>query len=301
MARGIQEGDHAVLGFYVVGTDVLGNAAGFARRHFGGADVVQQRGFTVVNVAHDGHDRRARLSRSARITVAHQRFFQLVFTTQNNFVAHLFGNQLCGFLVDNLVDGGHSAQLHHHFDDLRTFYRHLVGQLGHGDGFTDHHVTVNHLRRLVEALLQSARLAFAFTATGNGTRFFAIRFGFGQLVAFLLLGRFAAAGAATTIAFNFGVVFVFCGTRMLRGGHVIVGTFNRSACRVGLGPLLAVLFGHATGFFRHALGFLFNLAAHFLFRFTFQFSGFGFTACFFRLSWLGHFVGMLIGHFFFFR
>ena len=94
---GYREGDHAVLGFYVVGTDVLGNATGFARRHFGGADVVQQRGFTVVNVAHDGHDRRARLGRSARITVAHQRFFQLVFTAQDNFVAHLFGNQLCGF------------------------------------------------------------------------------------------------------------------------------------------------------------------------------------------------------------
>jgi len=216
-------------------------------------------------------------------------------------VTHLFGHQLGGFLVDNLVDGRHGTHLHHRFNNQRAFHRHFVGQFGNGDGFANDDVTVHRLSRFVEALLQSARLAFAFTATGNGTRFFAIRFGFGQLVAFLLLGGFAAAGAAATIAFNFGVVFVFRGTGVLRGGHVIVGAFNRGACRVCLGPLLAVLFGHATGFFRHALGFLFNLAAHFLFRFAFQFSGFGFTACFFRLSWLGHFVGMLIGHFFFFR
>ncbi|MNG95139.1 hypothetical protein D3C79_541650 [compost metagenome] len=57
MAWGIQEGDHAVVGFYVVSTDMLGNTTGLACCHLGGADVVQQRSFTVVNVAHDGHDR----------------------------------------------------------------------------------------------------------------------------------------------------------------------------------------------------------------------------------------------------
>ncbi len=150
---GVQEGDHPVVSFNVVSTDVLGNAARFARGYFRGTNVVQQRGFTVVNVTHDGHNRSARFSRSAGITVAHYRFFQFVFTTQDNFVAHLFGNQLCGFLVDDLVDGGHGAQLHHRFDDLRTFHRHLVRQFANGDGFTDHHVTVNGLSGLLEALL----------------------------------------------------------------------------------------------------------------------------------------------------
>ncbi|CNT67731.1 Uncharacterised protein [Salmonella enterica subsp. enterica serovar Bovismorbificans] len=153
VARGVQEGDHPVVSFNVVSTDVLGNAARFARGYFRGTNVVQQRGFTVVNVAHDGHNRCARFSRSAGITVAHYRFFQFVFTTQDNFVAHLFGNQLCGFLVDNLVDGGHSTQLHHRFDDLRAFNRHLVRQFANGDGFTDHHVAVNGLSGLLEALL----------------------------------------------------------------------------------------------------------------------------------------------------
>ena len=62
-------------GFHVVGADVLRDAAGFARRHLGAADVVQQRGLAVVDVAHDGDDRRARhaiRSRRARRLVGHR-------------------------------------------------------------------------------------------------------------------------------------------------------------------------------------------------------------------------------------
>ena len=60
VARGVEEGHHAARGFHVVGTDVLGNAAGFAGGHLGAADVVQQRGLAVVDVAHDGDHRCAR-------------------------------------------------------------------------------------------------------------------------------------------------------------------------------------------------------------------------------------------------
>ena len=42
MARGIQEGHHAVFSFYMVGTNVLGNTTGFTGRHLGTADMVQQ-------------------------------------------------------------------------------------------------------------------------------------------------------------------------------------------------------------------------------------------------------------------
>ncbi len=178
MAWGIQEGDHAVFGFYVVSTDVLGNTTRFAGGNLSRTNVVKQRGFTVVNVTHDGHNRCARFSRCARITVAHYCFFQLVFTTQDNFVAHLFGNQLCGFLVDDLVDGGHCAQFHHRFDDLRAFHRHFVSQFANGDSFADHNVTVNGLSRLLEALLESGTFTLfaAFTAANRCTRFFTVSF-----------------------------------------------------------------------------------------------------------------------------
>ncbi len=44
----------------LIGADVLGDAAGFAGRHMGRADGVEQRGLAVVDVAHDGDHRRAR-------------------------------------------------------------------------------------------------------------------------------------------------------------------------------------------------------------------------------------------------
>ena len=75
-------------------------------------------------------------------------------------MAHLFGNQLCGFLVDDLVDGRHCAQFHHCFDDLRAFDRHLVRQIANGDGFADHNVTVNGLSWLLEALLRNLYAAY---------------------------------------------------------------------------------------------------------------------------------------------
>ena len=70
---GIEEDDLAAEGGGVglgdvdlVGADVLGDAAGFAACDVGGADGVEQRGLAVVDVAHDGDDRRARRPRPCR-------------------------------------------------------------------------------------------------------------------------------------------------------------------------------------------------------------------------------------------
>ena len=58
---GVEEDDLAALGLHMVGTDMLGDAAGFAAGDVGLADGVQQRGLAVVDVAHDGDDRRTGL------------------------------------------------------------------------------------------------------------------------------------------------------------------------------------------------------------------------------------------------
>ncbi len=61
VAGGVDEGDLAGRSVsHLVGADVLRDAAGFARNHVGVADGVEQRGLAVVDVAHDGHDRRTR-------------------------------------------------------------------------------------------------------------------------------------------------------------------------------------------------------------------------------------------------
>ena len=59
VAGRVQEGDDLAGVVRLVGADVLGDAAGLARRDLGLADRVQQRGLAVVDVAHDRHDRRA--------------------------------------------------------------------------------------------------------------------------------------------------------------------------------------------------------------------------------------------------
>ena len=69
MARGIQEGDRAAVDLNGVGADVLGDAAGLAGDDVGVADVVEQRGLAVVDVAHDHHDRGARLQILRRVRV----------------------------------------------------------------------------------------------------------------------------------------------------------------------------------------------------------------------------------------
>ena len=121
---------------------MLGNTTRFAGDDFGLADVVEQRGFTVVNVAHDGHDRRT-LDDIARVFVgfSHDLRFEFVFFEQDVLVSHFFGNKRSGFLVEQLVDGHHRTQFHHDFDQFARFDAHFLRQFTDSDGFRDTHFT----------------------------------------------------------------------------------------------------------------------------------------------------------------
>ena len=56
----VEEHDVAVVDLHRVGADVLGDAAGLALGDARRADGVEQRRLAVVDVTHDGDDRRAR-------------------------------------------------------------------------------------------------------------------------------------------------------------------------------------------------------------------------------------------------
>ncbi len=58
VARRVDERDRLALPLDLVGADVLGDPTGLAGDHVGMADLVQQQGLAVVDVAHDGDDRR---------------------------------------------------------------------------------------------------------------------------------------------------------------------------------------------------------------------------------------------------
>ena len=92
----------------MVSADVLGNTASLTGRHFGAANIVQQRGFAMVDVTHDGDHRcaRQRLSFLA-LHVVIGKCFRIVQRSGNCFVAHLFHQNHGGVLVQRLVDSDH--------------------------------------------------------------------------------------------------------------------------------------------------------------------------------------------------
>ena len=69
VARRVDERDEAAVLDGLVGADVLRDATGLAGDDVGGADAVEQQGLAVVDVTHDGDDRRPRPLRVGVVVV----------------------------------------------------------------------------------------------------------------------------------------------------------------------------------------------------------------------------------------
>ncbi len=112
VARRVEEGDHLpARQLDVIRADVLRDATGFARDDVRLADVVEQRRLAVVDVAHDGHDRRPRqqiLGLDPRDGAAD--FLRLVLVLAHRLETELAGDQLDLVEVESLVDGDHQAR-----------------------------------------------------------------------------------------------------------------------------------------------------------------------------------------------
>ena len=103
VARRVEEGDLRLVGQRdLIGADMLGDAAGFARDDVGAADGVEQRGLAVVDVAHDRDHRRTRLQRLGRIDVVRRVDVDVAFADALDAVAELGDQQLGRVLVDGL-------------------------------------------------------------------------------------------------------------------------------------------------------------------------------------------------------
>ena len=135
VTRGVEERDHAASCLHMVGANMLGDAAGLTRGHLGAANVIQQRGFTVVNVAHDSHHRRS--LQGLRLLLLHLVIgegLRIIQGGNNRLVTHFFNHDHGRVLIQRLVDGDHLPQLHEVLDNLRGLDRHLVRKLCHRDG-----------------------------------------------------------------------------------------------------------------------------------------------------------------------
>src|SRR5699024_4102778 len=103
----------------LVGADVLGDATGLARTDLRLADRVQQAGLAVVDVAHDGDDRRARatvlvvlvgeLGIEVDVELLEQLALLVLRGDDLDLVAELLAEQAEGDLVQRLGRGGHLA------------------------------------------------------------------------------------------------------------------------------------------------------------------------------------------------
>ena len=118
VTRSIQEGDvAAILQLHVVGTDMLCDAARLTCDDIRLADIVEERGLTVVNMTHHGDNWSAR----------HEVCFVISFLVNSladigtdifRLVAEFIGHEVDGLLVHTLVDADHDTETHAGADDL---------------------------------------------------------------------------------------------------------------------------------------------------------------------------------------
>jgi len=126
---GVEEGDAAAVGeLDIVGSDVLGDAAGLTGDDVGLADVVQQRGLTVVHMTHDGDDGRT-LDQVCGIIGLFLNLVLVIRSDELDLITELLGYEHQGVGVQALVDGYHQSQVHAGLDDLGDGEIHHDGQL----------------------------------------------------------------------------------------------------------------------------------------------------------------------------
>lgn len=142
MTRGVDEGDLALfvvdLGRDLVGTDVLGDAAGLARDDVRLADGVEQSGLTVVDVTHDGDDRGtdhqvvlvALVLAELDVEGLEQLAVLLLRADDLNLVVHLAGKEVERLVGDGLGRGDHLAEVHHDRDERRRVGVDLLREVG---------------------------------------------------------------------------------------------------------------------------------------------------------------------------
>ena len=121
----VDEGDRLAAGRDdLIGADVLRDAARFARDHIGVANRVEQRGLAVIDVAHDGDDRRTRNRRAFLVRPIEQSFLDVGFRDALDRMAHFLGDELGGVGVEHVGQGHHAALAHQKLD-------HVDRALGH--------------------------------------------------------------------------------------------------------------------------------------------------------------------------
>ena len=182
VARGVEESDGLVAALDRVGADVLGDAARFARGDVRLADGVEQRGLAVIDMAHEGDDRRTRLQLGGRDRLGLGRLDDL---DRRMDLARAFfalfdlegeaelGAKLAGDLFfQGLVGAGENVHLHQVMDDLVGLEPELGRQILDDDRRLDDDDFVAKLLGGQGGFVRSGRKRCprAFRGLGHGSR-----------------------------------------------------------------------------------------------------------------------------------
>ncbi len=164
----IEEGNlAATVQCHTVSTDVLGNTTRLTGNHIGIADIVEQRGLTMVYVTHHGYD----------WSTWNQIILIILFLGNGllNLCAHvlsleaeLLSHHVDGLGVETLVDGNHDTHAHQGRDDLSNGDVHHRSQLAYGNelGELQHLAFLLLLTSLVlQLLLNSLTLLLTILST----------------------------------------------------------------------------------------------------------------------------------------
>ncbi len=197
MTRGVEESHATAVSLDVVGPDMLGDATTLACCNLAAANVVEQRGLAVVDMTHDGDDRRSRDFLAIFPGFGNQFALDVLRLGRARLMAHFLGHKNGGFLVQRLVDGHHRTHVHQGLDQLARLDRHQLGQFTDGDRVRNLEFAPDRLGRHLEAMLTAAAgrlralaLGLAALALGCNVQFFP------TVAGATVLGRLATTGAA---------------------------------------------------------------------------------------------------------
>ncbi|MGY4413712.1 hypothetical protein ACVWW4_005448 [Bradyrhizobium sp. LB7.1] len=110
----------------------------------------------MVDVAHHGHHRRARLGVGGIVDGVEQALFNVGSGNALDGVTELFGDQLGGVGIDHVGDLVHRALLHQHADDVDRALGHAVGEFLDRDRFRNDHLADELFFRLVRGMALQA-------------------------------------------------------------------------------------------------------------------------------------------------
>ena len=272
VARGVDEGDLLIVLLDLVGADMLRNAACLAGHDIGVADGIEQRGLAVVDMAHDGHDRRTRLLVLRLVLDVEHALFDIGLGDAADRVAELGGDQFCGVGVDDVARLEDLAFLHEVLHDIDGAFRHAARQFLDRDRLGQDHLAHDLLAWLRMHCALELLLATAHRRQGARTRLLAgggvaqRKLAAATVSLALRLGRarnFGRRDALDRRASDrtLGLAFrLFLGPDQVGYGRAAAGFFLCPAARLGLGQKPGFLLGLAAGgFIALALAALFFL------------------------------------------